>query len=117
MKDDIPPIDVAYTLTPQWMLNIRSFDALEIHPCAVVGHDKHRGGYPRAVRTGRSRCLDGLRPLPHRRHRCFRRFRHRSRGHRSAVRNASAVFSSTTTERPHEFLGYTGVRICPPVVR
>ena len=27
--------------------------------------------------------------------------------HRSAVTNASAVFSSTTTERPHEFLGHT----------
>src|SRR5260370_38214856 len=31
-----------------------------------------------------------------------------SEGHRSAVTNASAVFSSTTTERPHEFFGYTG---------
>jgi len=26
----------------------------------------------------------------------------------SAVSNASAVFSSTTTESPHEFFGYTG---------
>ena len=33
-----------------------------------------------------------------------------SEGHRSAVMNASAVFSSTTTERPHEF-GYTGTSI------
>src|SRR4029434_8440587 len=31
-----------------------------------------------------------------------------SEGHRSDVTNASAVFSSTTTERPHEFFGYTG---------
>ena len=31
----------------------------------------------------------------------------RKRGHRSDVTNASAVFSSTTTERPHEFFGYT----------
>src|SRR4029453_10008893 len=31
-----------------------------------------------------------------------------SEGHRSAVTNASAVFSSTTTERQHEFLGYRG---------
>jgi hypothetical protein len=25
------------------MQNIRSFDALEIHPCAVVGHDRKGG--------------------------------------------------------------------------
>jgi hypothetical protein len=36
------------------------------------------------------------------------RWRRRSEGHRSAVTSASAVFSSTTTERPHEFFGYTG---------
>jgi hypothetical protein len=39
MTKDLSPIDAAYALTPHWMLNIRAFDALEIHPCAVVGHD------------------------------------------------------------------------------
>ena len=36
-----------------------------------------------------------------------------SEGHRSAVTNASAVFSSTTTERPHEFFGYTRSILLP----
>src|SRR6516165_9944295 len=39
------------------------------------------------------------------------RCRRRIAGPRSAVTNASAVFSSTTTERPHEFFDYMG---CPP---
>ena len=43
MSKNISPIDAAYALTPDWMLNIRSFDALEIHPCAVVGHDSIGG--------------------------------------------------------------------------
>ena len=37
--------------------------------------------------------------------------RRRSEGDRSAVTNASAVFSSTTTERPHEFFGLTALEI------
>jgi hypothetical protein len=37
------PIDAAKALTPDWMQNIHSFDALEIHPCAVVGHDSMGG--------------------------------------------------------------------------
>src|SRR5262249_25255146 len=32
----------------------------------------------------------------------------RSEGHRSAVTNTSAGFSSTTTEKPHEFFCHTG---------
>jgi hypothetical protein len=36
MSNDISPLDLAKSLTPDWMLNIRSFDALEIHPCAVI---------------------------------------------------------------------------------
>src|SRR5580704_12872697 len=43
MSKDISPIDAANALTPDWMRNIRSFDALEIHPCAVVGHDSMGG--------------------------------------------------------------------------
>jgi hypothetical protein len=37
MSTDISPLDRA--LTPSWMLRIREFDALEIHPCAVVARD------------------------------------------------------------------------------
>jgi hypothetical protein len=43
MSNNISPIDLAKALTPHWMLNIRCFDALEIHPCAVVGHDSMGG--------------------------------------------------------------------------
>lgn len=39
MSKDISPIDAAETLTPDWMLDIQSFDALEIHPCALVAID------------------------------------------------------------------------------
>jgi hypothetical protein len=39
MKNDMPPIDAAYAITPFWLLIIRQFDAREIHPCAVVGYD------------------------------------------------------------------------------
>jgi hypothetical protein len=39
MSKDISPIDAAKALTPGWMQNIRSFDALEIHPCAIVASD------------------------------------------------------------------------------
>ncbi len=38
MDQDISPIDLANALTPAWMPNIRDFDALEIQPCAVIGH-------------------------------------------------------------------------------
>ncbi len=31
------PIEIANALTPHWMRKIKEFDALEIHPCAVVG--------------------------------------------------------------------------------
>lgn len=34
----VSPIDAAKALTPHWMQNIRDFDALEIHPCAVIGY-------------------------------------------------------------------------------
>ena len=39
MTKDLSPIDAANALTPHWMRNIADFDALEIHPCAVVGRD------------------------------------------------------------------------------
>jgi hypothetical protein len=39
VDDLVSPIDKAKALTPRWMLNIRDFDALEIHPCAVIGND------------------------------------------------------------------------------
>jgi hypothetical protein len=39
MSNDISPIDAARAVTPHWLLRIGEFDALEIHPCAVVGHD------------------------------------------------------------------------------
>jgi hypothetical protein len=35
----VSPIDAARALTPRWMRNIRDFDALEIHPCLVIGND------------------------------------------------------------------------------
>ena len=35
----VSPVEAAKNLTPRWMLNIRGFDALEIHPCVVVGRD------------------------------------------------------------------------------
>jgi hypothetical protein len=38
-KSPISPIDLAKAITPRWMQNIHDFDALEIHPCMVVGHD------------------------------------------------------------------------------
>jgi len=38
-KPDISPIDLANALTPHWMRDIRDFDALEIAPCRIVGHD------------------------------------------------------------------------------
>jgi hypothetical protein len=31
------PIAAAFAVTPSWMLAIRDFDALEVHPCRVVG--------------------------------------------------------------------------------
>ena len=40
-KTNIPvsPIDAVKALTPRWMQNIQDFDALEIHPCTVIGND------------------------------------------------------------------------------
>ena len=38
-RTPVSPIDAAKALTPRWMQNIRDFDALEIAPCRVVGHD------------------------------------------------------------------------------
>ena len=35
----VSPIDAANAFTPRWMRNIRDFDALEIHPCIVIGYD------------------------------------------------------------------------------
>ena len=35
----VSPIDAAKALTPRWMQNIKDFDALEIHPCTVIGND------------------------------------------------------------------------------
>ena len=37
----ISPIHAAFAITPRWMLRIREFDALEIAPCRIVGHDSH----------------------------------------------------------------------------
>jgi len=31
------PIAAAFAATPSWMLAIRDFDAIEVHPCCVVG--------------------------------------------------------------------------------
>ena len=30
------PIAAAFAATPSWMLAIRDFDAIEVHPCCVV---------------------------------------------------------------------------------
>ena len=49
----ISPIEVAFALTPRWMLNIRQFDALEIHPCMVIGKDSLCCLSPAAVKNGR----------------------------------------------------------------
>ncbi len=35
----VSPIDAAKAFTPRWMQNIKGFDALEIHPCVVIGND------------------------------------------------------------------------------
>jgi hypothetical protein len=40
MTNTSSSIDAA---TPRWLLTIWEFDALEIHPCAVVGHDSMGG--------------------------------------------------------------------------
>jgi hypothetical protein len=31
------PIEAAFAATPSWMLTIRDYDAIEVHPCRVVG--------------------------------------------------------------------------------
>jgi hypothetical protein len=35
-KPDRNPIDAAFAVTPSWMLSIRNFDAIEVHPCCIV---------------------------------------------------------------------------------
>jgi hypothetical protein len=35
----VSPIDAAKAVTPRWMRYIKDFDALEIHPCVVIGND------------------------------------------------------------------------------
>jgi hypothetical protein len=30
------PIDAAFAVTPSWMLAIRDYDAIEVHPCCIV---------------------------------------------------------------------------------
>ena len=39
MTKNVSPIDAATGLTPEWMREIRQYDALEIHPCRIVGRD------------------------------------------------------------------------------
>ncbi len=39
MNKTLSPTEIATALTPHWMRNIKDFDALEIHPCAIVGRD------------------------------------------------------------------------------
>ena len=39
VRTPVSPLDLANAPTPRWMQNIRDFDALEIAPCRVVGHD------------------------------------------------------------------------------
>lgn len=34
--NDISPIEIAKNFTPWWMERIWDFDALEIHPCAII---------------------------------------------------------------------------------
>jgi hypothetical protein len=37
MSASLNPIAAAFAVTPWWMLAIREFDAIEVHPCCVVG--------------------------------------------------------------------------------
>jgi hypothetical protein len=37
MSAPLNPIEAAFAATPSWMLTIRNFDAIEVHPCCVVG--------------------------------------------------------------------------------
>jgi hypothetical protein len=37
MSAPTDPITAAFNTTPRWMLAIRDFDAIEVHPCCVVG--------------------------------------------------------------------------------
>jgi hypothetical protein len=43
MSTPANPIEAAFAATPSWMLAIRDFDAIEVHPCCVVdivaGHE------------------------------------------------------------------------------
>jgi len=43
MSKQVSPIHSAKALTLDRMRDIQSFDALEIHPCAVVGNDSMGG--------------------------------------------------------------------------
>ena len=39
MSNHISFIDAARAVSPRWLLKIWEFDALEIHPCTVIGND------------------------------------------------------------------------------
>jgi hypothetical protein len=39
MSNHIAFIDAARAVSPRWLLKIWEFDALEIHPCTVIGND------------------------------------------------------------------------------
>jgi hypothetical protein len=43
MSKNISPIETTRALTQPWLLKIWDVDALEIHPCVVVGHDSLGG--------------------------------------------------------------------------
>lgn len=61
-RTPISPIAAAKALTPRWMHNIRDFDALEIHPCIVIGNDGLDQPDRRTMRAGPSAFLVRLRP-------------------------------------------------------
>jgi hypothetical protein len=48
MSAPLNPIAAAFAATPWWMLAIRNFDAVEVHPCCVVGM---AAGGPEIVET------------------------------------------------------------------
>jgi hypothetical protein len=39
MTHKISPIAATDATTPEWMRNIQEYDALEIHPCQIIGRD------------------------------------------------------------------------------
>ena len=86
------PIAAAFAATPWWMLAIRNFDAIEVHPCCVVGV---AGGIEIVeTRARRRSVLVGLWPLRDRGPRMFRRFPDRGRGGR-ICRQAAARLSAS----------------------